>query len=292
MEYGKHCSYKECNSLDFLPVECQLCKTTFCASHGRPDQHDCLHQKRFVDRSVKCEFCGDLLPPGPEDPNVDSPELKLHQAKRCEEARGKYGGPVCALESCAQSVKFVRAHCALCDQDYCLKHRHPDEHACPKPQATEASTTKADTGAGKKAVKPRPVIKLKKRHPKVVVMKLKMKAKGNNNVPQEKRVYYDVAYVASDTDATKLKHMPLFFNQDDVFGRILDQAATQFGVTNTNNASEAQRLQLLSVESNFDTLPNDVTPKANGPDSGSRIVLCRGPVTDISDTALAACGNL
>lgn len=41
-DFGKHCAYKDCKQLDFLPIECDNCRAMFCKDHSRIDSHQCV----------------------------------------------------------------------------------------------------------------------------------------------------------------------------------------------------------------------------------------------------------
>ena len=45
---GSHCAKTLCNDLDFLPIKCTHCSSTFCRHHISPPAHDCT----AVDKKV------------------------------------------------------------------------------------------------------------------------------------------------------------------------------------------------------------------------------------------------
>lgn len=40
-ELGSQCSVKECQTLDFLPIECSYCHMIFCKDHSQTSNHNC-----------------------------------------------------------------------------------------------------------------------------------------------------------------------------------------------------------------------------------------------------------
>lgn len=40
---GEHCTFGQCNRLDFLPVRCEKCKRVFCKEHYSLIAHKCAY---------------------------------------------------------------------------------------------------------------------------------------------------------------------------------------------------------------------------------------------------------
>lgn len=96
---GAHCALEECRQLDFLPWTCEACGLSFCLKHKEPQQHQCAVADNPHAQSS--------LPPSSAAPQ----------------------SVVCSLAGCRRA-EFVRIECPNCLQHYCLKHRHPELHAC------------------------------------------------------------------------------------------------------------------------------------------------------------------
>ncbi|VDO37883.1 unnamed protein product [Haemonchus placei] len=107
---------------------------------------------------------------------------------------------LCSYSDCngAESIKIV---CPYCERNYCLKHRHADEHCCenrpekvekPRPQLVPALTAPT-TSVEKPVKKAKPVTKIseadRKKMDKILIMKLKMNAKATADVPAEERMF-------------------------------------------------------------------------------------------------------
>ena len=93
-DIGKRCSFSDCGRLDFLPIYCNFCKHVFCKNHISGDSHNCEHnQDNYV------------LNPGTVD------------------------GYMCTIGDCTKSER-VPVKCPCCKLNFCLKHRHCDDHDC------------------------------------------------------------------------------------------------------------------------------------------------------------------
>ena len=104
---------------------------------------------------------------------------------------------------------------------------------------------------------------------------LKSKAKGDEKVPAEKRVYLNVE---ASADTTKAKHPTgaFFYSRDYSVGRVLDIAAKALQVENINNhgTTEAEKLRVFHVEGG--RLLDFSEKLGEACQSGNTIVLLRG----------------
>lgn len=112
---------------------------------------------------------------------------------------------------------------------------------------------------------------------------LKKSAKGDEKVPQEKRIYLYVE-ASSDTLTAKIPKGTFFYNADYSVGRILDLAAKSLQVQNLNNRSEGEedKLRVFHVEGGrlleFGEKLGQVVQ------SGNTIVLLRGVGPGMAET--------
>ncbi|KHJ88800.1 AN1-like Zinc finger [Oesophagostomum dentatum] len=166
-DLGARCRFESCKRLDFLPFTCPLCKCCFCSDHRFV--HGCDNSKQY-------------------DPSTAVPS-----------SSGPLRGFLCSFEGCsrAESIKIV---CPYCERNYCLKHRHADEHSCDsipeKVQKTHPNITiptvepsaKPEKTAAKAAKAPLNPADQKKID-RILIMKLKMNAKATADVPTEERMF-------------------------------------------------------------------------------------------------------
>ncbi|KAI5854281.1 hypothetical protein BZA05DRAFT_393740 [Tricharina praecox] len=244
---GSHCDIDTCKQLDFLPFVCESCKGTFCLDHRTETAHSCKKAGSWLS------------------------SLRLKPAQSIPAApktRGLLAAP-CAAEKCKTTVNTPTqpgVNCVICRKQYCLAHRLQDSHDCkplPAPAASvaqekakealskfrawgsqkgaETTTTGSGIFAG---------LRKKPANTSVAaVLKMKKEAKGDEKVPQEKRVYLFVEAEARTTSA-KIPKGTFWYSKDWSVGRVLDVAAKSLQVTNLNNQgdSEEKRLRIYHVE--------------------------------------------
>lgn len=230
-DVGTHCSFHECQRLDFLPIECPLCKQQFCKEHVKNTEHGCVISKN---NTLTKEQVDELANPV------------------------SYS---CSIEAC-KNRELTPIKCDECKKQFCLKHRLPVDHECAaiiKKEANPldslttrekvAKITGKSLSVDKKQDNGRVGKRSKKTANKVVEMKLKMKAKGETSVPVDERVYFNVNVIQDGSGA--LKEYPLFFSREHTIGRIIDQTANYCGLKNQNHISTAPKLRLYVAEGEF-----------------------------------------
>ncbi|KAK2022645.1 AN1-like zinc finger protein [Colletotrichum zoysiae] len=248
---GKHCEYDYCNQLDFLPFFCQSCKKTFCLDHRSETSHKCSNAGAWAERRRQAELSKPAYGQGRQ--------LRDHVSQK-----------PCASPSCKTTIGtslVPGVHCQGCNRDYCLKHRLKEDHDCknlvplgarPGSQIDVAARTRSafdklkawgtakKEQAGRALPKPKPTSASARL---IAVNSLKKTAKGDDKLPQEKRVYL---YVEAEAETAKAKFPKgeFFFSKDWVVGRVLDEAAKRLQVENLNNRSsdERDKLRVFHVE--------------------------------------------
>jgi len=131
-ELGKQCSFSECRQLDFLPVKCDVCKKIFCGEHYKYENHNCptAYQKNV--QVPICPLCNAPVP-GRAD---ELPDIRVSRhidsdcsSDRAVTHRKKVYANRCTFKGCKQK-EMIPIVCDKCRQNYCLKHRHPQDHTC------------------------------------------------------------------------------------------------------------------------------------------------------------------
>merc|ERR1711991_175031 len=129
---AKHCALDDCKLRDFLPYECALCKRTFCTDHWRPAAHRCPVPPPS-NETVFCPICkAQVLVRYSEG---DNPQQKLaeHAMSNCRKNTASFEPRfACHADGCRKKsdAQFL---CSICEEQFCLKHRAPDAHACKGP---------------------------------------------------------------------------------------------------------------------------------------------------------------
>lgn len=156
-------------------------------------------------------------------------------------------------------------HCDKCRREYCLKHRFTYDHNCANltPLGATLGQTQKERGlaaldrlrawgASKKASVPAiPQTRAKQSAAQslAATATLKKTAKGEDKIPQDKRIYLYVE-ASSDTITAKIPKGNFFYSTEYSVGRALDLAAKSLQVNNLNNRSESEedKLRVFHVE--------------------------------------------
>eukprot|EP01054_Gregarina_sp_Poly1_P004692 Gregarina_sp_Poly_1__4691@NODE_2507_length_2047_cov_83_604040_g1593_i0_p2_GENE_NODE_2507_length_2047_cov_83_604040_g1593_i0NODE_2507_length_2047_cov_83_604040_g1593_i0_p2_ORF_typecomplete_len168_score10_72zfAN1/PF01428_16/5_7e15zfAN1/PF01428_16/1_9e02zfAN1/PF01428_16/1_5e07Transp_Tc5_C/PF04236_15/0_0021Transp_Tc5_C/PF04236_15/4_7e03Transp_Tc5_C/PF04236_15/2Desulfoferrod_N/PF06397_12/8_8e03Desulfoferrod_N/PF06397_12/2_7e02Desulfoferrod_N/PF06397_12/0_16zfC5HC2/PF02928_16/37zfC5HC2/PF02928_16/3_4e len=130
---GAHCEVEYCRQLDFLPFTCEYCNKVYCATHFRPESHECASEKykREDKRVVVCPICDCVLRiTAADDP--DEVWNVHHASGDCEQHQQyKSKTPTCPVRRCKESLTFSNKFtCKHCNNIVCLKHRLPQDHSC------------------------------------------------------------------------------------------------------------------------------------------------------------------
>ncbi len=131
-ELGQHCARSSCNRLDFLPMKCDACSLLFCSDHLAYDDHECNEKHR---KNVQVPVCPLCQRPCPVANRGDPPDLAVsrHIDSECQSDPAKERRRVfdqrCAVRKCKKK-EMVKIRCDDCGKNFCLGHRHPQDHQC------------------------------------------------------------------------------------------------------------------------------------------------------------------
>jgi predicted nucleic acid binding AN1-type Zn finger protein len=284
---GKHCQLSYCNQLDFLPFLCQSCGKTFCLDHRTESSHQCANPGAWAERRRQAQ-------------------MARHSAGENRTMRDLVSQKPCADPACKMTIGtslVPGVHCQSCNRDYCLKHRLKEDHNCTNlvpigaRVRTEDNVSAADRAksaleklrlwgskqkesASRVLPKPKPSTAAARI---VAVNNLRKTAKGDEKLPEAKRVYL---YVEAEAETAKAKFPKgqFFYSKDWVIGRVLDAAAKSLQVQNINNKStdERDKLRVFHVEGGRLLEFNEKAGSSLV--SGNTVVLLRGvgpPVPDL-----------
>ncbi|KAK3085382.1 hypothetical protein FSP39_002491, partial [Pinctada imbricata] len=147
--------------------------------------------------------------------------------------------------------ELMQVICQHCHRNFCLTHRHQQDHSCPNIEVKETPVYKTAEHVQKiidsknQIPKKTPTRKKQsKTAAKVALMKMKMKATGDKGIPQEDRVFLEVYLPLGGG----VKSKPLFFSKTWSVGRVIDSAADKSSLTNTNNTASEKKLRLFSAD--------------------------------------------
>lgn len=281
---GAHCQFPYCHQLDFLPFRCDSCKSTFCLDHRSETAHKCSRAGEWAKNRRK-NSVGRPTTTTTTTTGLSGPTLTGLAPTTCSEAH---------CQTTINTVQHTGSRCDNCNRQYCLKHRFREAHDCHptapltarRQQAAhhlDSQTQKMRLGFSRlrawgkdkqEALKPTP--KPSSRATQLGALNaLKQNAKGDANLPPDKRIYLHVEAEAATT-TSKLPTADLYFSAEWSVGRMLDEAAKRLQVANVNNRveTEEQRLRVYHVEAG--RLLEFGERLGVGVQSGNTVVLLRG----------------
>ncbi|RAL13660.1 AN1-type zinc finger protein [Aspergillus homomorphus CBS 101889] len=279
---GHHCDLSYCHQLDFLPFRCSSCKGTFCLDHRTETAHKCPRagdwarardsasaspspsastsssqtqtQKPTIYNTTQCAHltCKTLIHTL-TDPGVKCPECRREYCLRHRLREGHDCKPAAAAASSARpsassgsadtlKSMFARVRGGIASKLTANSTSGAGAGAGAAAAAAAAGKTSA-SAAGKRGSKPV--------NRAMHVNNLKRTAKGDANVPAERRVYLTVEAVASaETPSGTAPRGVFWFDARWKVGRLLDDAARRLGVENVNNrvAGEEEKLRVFHVD--------------------------------------------
>ncbi|OQE22375.1 hypothetical protein PENSTE_c010G09482 [Penicillium steckii] len=275
---GRHCQFEYCGQLDFLPFRCESCRSTYCLDHRSETAHKCPNAGEWARRRNGNTQQENRT--APQKPNIYNSDQCYHVA----------------CKTLINTLKDPGVRCPNCNHQYCLKHRLREEHDCAKltplgarqgssasPNETIKSMFAKVRGWGKQQqtatanLIPKPKVKPNSPAARIAsVNTMKRSAKGETNVPADRRIYLHVVGTA-DTQAAEPPAGDFFFDSRWKVGRVLDDAARRLAVENLNNrvGGEEARLRIFHVESG-DFLEFSDAIGGGKIKSGDTIVLLRG----------------
>jgi len=281
---GAHCQFPYCNQLDFLPFRCGSCKGTYCLEHRTENTHRCPRAGEWA-AARRRQSVGQVNPG-----TRLSPKPTLLTETQCSH-------PQC--KTFINTPRNIGVQCSDCNRQYCLKHRFQESHDCAKltplgarpvdsgiqGQTEKAKVALARLRAWGKEKQSQMASKTKTNSNTARILalnNLKRTAKGDEKIPQDKRIYLHVE-AESSTTTSKLPKGDFFYNREWSIGRVLDAAARSLQIQNLNNSGkgEQDKLRVFHVEGGrlleYSEKLGEVTV------TGNTIVLLRGVGPAIPD---------
>lgn len=244
---GAHCQAPYCGQIDFLPFKCMSCAGKYCLDHRTETAHSCPKAGEWGRKRAEANRGSSATGYTPSG----KPNILTHEQQ-------------CSLPSCKTLIDtplVTGVQCDKCNYRYCLKHRFTQDHDCAnlKPKGARPATQKEKGmaaleklrawGASKRVSMPQSTAKKSAAASIAATATLKKTAKGDDKIPQDKRVYLYVE-ASSDTLTAKIPKGNFFYSTDFSVGRVLDLAAKGLQVQNVNNRSESEedKLRVFHVE--------------------------------------------
>ena len=203
---GTHCEYPECNTLDFLPIYCFHCSKTFCKQHGSAPAHSCI---------------------------------SLLQSDAIPSANTTAFLPCAFQNNCKNQKSPISFTCSLCLKNFCVEHRHVDDHQCehrsqPPPSHAASHSNKNESRPTTTNFPTEKFVGTKNEAlaNKIAVMKLKQTAKGPTGVPMENRLHLFVQ--VNDEDTVNNKRYAFYLSKLWPLGKGLDFLIKELKLSSTN----------------------------------------------------------
>ncbi|GAA5865667.1 hypothetical protein JCM3774_004957 [Rhodotorula dairenensis] len=248
-----HCALVSCRTLDFLPLTCPHCASTFCRHHASPSAHAC--------------------PRDPSQQRVEPGTLPRPQGRDRVEVRDLLPDP--------------KRHKANGDRDDPAMATDPAQLERKAKQAAALAKLRASFGGKERSGQTSGTAiptRAKPANPALELMRLKQRAvaadpkhlKRPGDVSMADRVYFHVSY--TDAEGARCgEAKPVWISETTSVGRALDLFADLFKVNNINN-STADPTKLLTLAVDQDppvklVLPD---PLAGQVPNGGRVVLLKG----------------
>ncbi|CAF0930477.1 unnamed protein product [Rotaria sordida] len=214
---GTHCEYPECNTLDFLPVYCIHCSKTFCKRHGSAPDHSCI--SLIQTNSLISSNSSSFLP--------------------CAYLNG----------NCKNQKSPISFTCSLCLKNFCVEHRHVDDHKCSYRSSSSPPTHYSTQINKNEIIKPTDNFSKEKfigtkneaLANKVAIMKLKQTAKGPGGIPMENRLH---VFVQIDDGDGNNKRYPFYLSKLWPLGKGLDYLTKELKLLPANRIILLDREQI------------------------------------------------
>ncbi|XP_066137736.1 AN1-type zinc finger protein 2A-like [Euwallacea fornicatus] len=128
---GQHCSKRDCNKLDFLPIKCDACKHLFCDEHFRYTNHNCQKAYQKDNQVPVCPLCNIPIPvqKGLHPDYVVGNHIDSDCQSDPAKSRRKVFANKCSYKKC-KTKEVIPVICNECTLNFCLKHRHTTDHEC------------------------------------------------------------------------------------------------------------------------------------------------------------------
>lgn len=165
---GDHCSLKFCQTLDFLPIKCDLCSLKFCKEHFSYDSHFCVKYKELNQINSSSSS------------NSVAPIISRY---------------TCSLDGC-KTKELVAIVCDKCKLNFCVQHRLQIDHECKFDSALSANQAKTGQRSNEFKFELKTNVSEKNTNlaAKLVLMKLKQTADGPPGLPEEAKFYCFIEY--------------------------------------------------------------------------------------------------
>jgi len=129
-------------------MKCDACSQIYCKDHIQYSTHSCSESYRKDKLVPVCPLCSKPIPLKPGE--VADIKVGAHIDADCQSDPAKERRKVytnrCSKKGC-KVKEMVRVRCDRCSLNYCLKHRHENDHDCAGAKSAAAPRNKAASAA-------------------------------------------------------------------------------------------------------------------------------------------------
>ncbi|KAK6976070.1 AN1-type zinc finger protein 2A-like isoform X1 [Biomphalaria glabrata] len=145
---GEHCKEPSCKQLDFLPMKCDACSQIFCRDHITYANHSCPDAYKKDNQIPVCPLCN--LPCPLKKGELPDVVVGRHIESDCQSDPAKERRKVytnkCSKKGCKQK-ELIPVKCETCRLNFCLRHRHEQDHDCQGFQGSGRTVNNAGAAA-------------------------------------------------------------------------------------------------------------------------------------------------
>ncbi|UXI19374.1 ATP synthase subunit gamma [Sarcoptes scabiei] len=160
--------------------------------------------------------------------------------------------------------------CSDCSRRFCLPHRHQKDHNCLSLQTksytdliNRTDKTVHEQILAKLGSNCKSGVLLKNRGTKnnalatkVLLMKLKSRASGDEAIPIEERLYFNLKFIQNELSSNQkgkyFDEVPIFLCKEWSIGKCVDWIAKKFSLINRNNEPDKPKLILMNDDTRID----------------------------------------
>lgn len=252
--------------MDVLPARCGKCGKLFCTAHIAYGAHQCTAFKDTT--AAVCPVCQQAV----QQRQGETPDAAVSRHLDnggCHDPPKVTRNNFCSFGGCTRN-EIVLILCERCGNSFCVNHRAPDQHLCPRRTPPPSSVV-----AGGRPVSPA--------KPAAVALALKLADRKAENT---KAAAVGLAkakdpLILKVFPPEELKRAPVFmaFSRRAAAGRCVDACCTQWDLVNNNNVTtdEGAKFNLTNLKMLMQ-IPAGMALEEAGLDQCDAVMLHKGPV--------------
>jgi len=236
---GKHCKEPSCQQLDFLPMNCDCCGKLFCGDHITYSSHSCTESYKKDNKIPVCPLCN--LPCPVRKGELADTVVSRHIESDCQSdparERRKVYTNRCSKKGC-KVKELIPVQCESCRLNFCLKHRHEQDHTCQGFQGSGKGVTSAGAAA---------LFRFQKAQPSRPTKTSSKPSSSSVPSPSQRNAQASSSRVRNPAAISSLQGG---LNEDEALAQALQQSMAQSGTPplQTDNMTDQEREDFLLAQ--------------------------------------------